>query len=87
MAQKQISEAKTDAQQSSSESKASSSSCKNHQQHQHYYQHQHQHQHQHQPLQQIHVPQTESKPAGLSQAVSAFTMILNLIYFSGLFVR
>ncbi|XP_073344589.1 serine/threonine-protein kinase MAK isoform X2 [Pagrus major] len=60
-AQKQSSEPKIDPQQSSSESKASTSSSRNQQQ-------QHQHQHQHQPLQQIPLPQTESKPGGHSHA-------------------
>uniref|UniRef100_A0A8C9XT04 non-specific serine/threonine protein kinase n=1 Tax=Sander lucioperca TaxID=283035 RepID=A0A8C9XT04_SANLU len=58
LAQNQVSESKADPQQSSSESKASTSSSRNQQQ-----------QH-HQPLQQIPLPQTESKPAGLCQAVS-----------------
>uniref|UniRef100_A0A8C9XWA1 non-specific serine/threonine protein kinase n=1 Tax=Sander lucioperca TaxID=283035 RepID=A0A8C9XWA1_SANLU len=55
LAQNQVSESKADPQQSSSESKASTSSSRNQQQ-----------QH-HQPLQQIPLPQTESKPAGLCQ--------------------
>ncbi|XP_068565804.1 serine/threonine-protein kinase MAK isoform X1 [Cebidichthys violaceus] len=55
-AQKQVSESKADPQQSSSESKASTSSSRN--------------QHQ-QPLQQIPLPQTESKPGGLSNAKAA----------------
>ncbi|XP_034415760.1 serine/threonine-protein kinase MAK isoform X2 [Cyclopterus lumpus] len=54
-AQKQVSESKADPQQSSSESKASTSSSRN--------------QH-HQPLQQMPLPQTESKP-GLSHAKAA----------------
>ncbi|XP_059183212.1 serine/threonine-protein kinase MAK [Centropristis striata] len=58
-AQKQLSEFKADPQQSSSESKASTSSSKNQQQ-----------QHQ-QPLQQIPLPQTESKPGGLCHAKAA----------------
>ncbi|XP_074477510.1 serine/threonine-protein kinase MAK isoform X7 [Sebastes fasciatus] len=53
--QKQVSESKADPQQSSSESKASASSSRNQQQ-------------QHQPLQQIPLPQTESKPGSLSHA-------------------
>nr|XP_046227652.1 serine/threonine-protein kinase MAK isoform X5 [Scatophagus argus] len=65
-AQKQASEIKTDPQQSSSESKASTSSTKNQQQHQ-----QQQQQQQQQPLQQIPVPQTESKPGGLSHVKAA----------------
>ncbi|KAI3355153.1 hypothetical protein L3Q82_018022 [Scortum barcoo] len=56
--QKQASELKGDPHQSSSESKASSS--RNQQQQQ-----------QHQPLQQIPLPQTESKPGGLSHAKAA----------------
>ncbi|XP_042366283.1 serine/threonine-protein kinase MAK isoform X1 [Plectropomus leopardus] len=60
LAQKQASESKVDPQQSSSESKASTSSSKNHHQ-----------QHHHQPLQQIPLPQTESKPGGLSHAKAA----------------
>ncbi|XP_041817109.1 serine/threonine-protein kinase MAK isoform X2 [Chelmon rostratus] len=60
LGQKQASEPKTDPQQSSSESKASTSSCRNQQQQQH-----------HQPLQQIPLPQTESKPGGLSHAKAA----------------
>uniref|UniRef100_A0A665V4U7 non-specific serine/threonine protein kinase n=1 Tax=Echeneis naucrates TaxID=173247 RepID=A0A665V4U7_ECHNA len=59
--QKQTSEFKTDPQQSSSESKASTPSLRNQQQ----YHHQQQ-QHQHQPLQQIPLPQSESKPEGPS---------------------
>ncbi|XP_035862719.1 serine/threonine-protein kinase MAK isoform X3 [Sander lucioperca] len=59
LAQNQVSESKADPQQSSSESKASTSSSRNQQQ-----------QH-HQPLQQIPLPQTESKPAGLCQAKAA----------------
>ncbi|XP_034717944.1 serine/threonine-protein kinase MAK isoform X3 [Etheostoma cragini] len=59
LAQNQVSESKADPQQSSSESKASTSSSKNQQQ-----------QH-HQPLQQIPLPQTESKPAVLCQAKAA----------------
>uniref|UniRef100_UPI0037E78E16 serine/threonine-protein kinase MAK n=1 Tax=Semicossyphus pulcher TaxID=241346 RepID=UPI0037E78E16 len=55
-AQRQVSESKIDPQQSSSESKASTSSSRNHQQHHH------------QPLKQIPLPQTESKPGGLSHA-------------------
>ncbi|KAA8580898.1 hypothetical protein FQN60_013856 [Etheostoma spectabile] len=55
LAQNQVSESKADPQQSSSESKASTSSSRNQQQ-------------QHQPLQQIPLPQTESKPAVLCQA-------------------
>ncbi|XP_070842422.1 serine/threonine-protein kinase MAK isoform X1 [Chaetodon trifascialis] len=60
LGQKQASEPKADPQQSSSESKASTSSCRNQQQ-----------QH-HQPLQQIPLPQTESKPGclGLAKAAS-----------------
>uniref|UniRef100_A0A665V3W4 non-specific serine/threonine protein kinase n=1 Tax=Echeneis naucrates TaxID=173247 RepID=A0A665V3W4_ECHNA len=61
--QKQTSEFKTDPQQSSSESKASTPSLRNQQQ----YHHQQQ-QHQHQPLQQIPLPQSESKPEGVSHA-------------------
>nr|CBN81828.1 Serine/threonine-protein kinase MAK [Dicentrarchus labrax] len=60
LAQKQASEHKTDPQQSSSESKASTSSSRNQQQQEH-----------HQPLQQIPLPQTESKSAGLSHAKAA----------------
>ncbi|XP_037613090.1 serine/threonine-protein kinase MAK isoform X3 [Sebastes umbrosus] len=56
--QKQVSESKADPQQSSSESKASASSSRNQQQ-------------QHQPLQQIPLPQTESKPGSLSHAKAA----------------
>ncbi|XP_030612810.1 serine/threonine-protein kinase MAK isoform X6 [Archocentrus centrarchus] len=52
LAQKQASESKVDPQQSSSESKASTTSSRNHQQ----------------PLQQIPLPQAESKPEGLSHA-------------------
>ncbi|XP_039645936.1 serine/threonine-protein kinase MAK isoform X2 [Perca fluviatilis] len=59
LAQNQVSESNADPQQSSSESKASTSSSRNQQQ-----------QH-HQPLQQIPLPQTESKPAGLCQAKTA----------------
>ncbi|XP_078137080.1 serine/threonine-protein kinase MAK isoform X1 [Sander vitreus] len=59
LAQNQVSESKADPQQSSSESKASTSSSRNQQQ-----------QH-HQPLQQIPLPQTESKAAGLCQAKAA----------------
>ncbi|KAM8823642.1 serine/threonine-protein kinase MAK isoform 2-T8 [Spinachia spinachia] len=55
-AQKQASDSKADPQQSSSESKASTSSSRN--------------QH-HQPLQQIPLPQTESKPGGLRHAKAA----------------
>ncbi|XP_031706353.1 serine/threonine-protein kinase MAK isoform X8 [Anarrhichthys ocellatus] len=55
-AQKQVSESKADPQQSSSDSKASTSSSRN--------------QHQ-QPLQQIPLPQAESKPGGLSHAKAA----------------
>ncbi|XP_054479269.1 serine/threonine-protein kinase MAK [Anoplopoma fimbria] len=51
--QKQVSESKADPQQSSSESKASTSSSRNQP---------------HQPLQQIPLPQTESKPGGPSHA-------------------
>ncbi|XP_049912832.1 serine/threonine-protein kinase MAK isoform X8 [Epinephelus moara] len=58
-AQRQASESKADPQQSSSESKASTSSCKN------------QKQQHHQPLQQIPLPQSESKPGGLSHAKAA----------------
>ncbi|XP_074549975.1 serine/threonine-protein kinase MAK isoform X2 [Halichoeres trimaculatus] len=58
-AQRQVSESKTDPQQSTSESKASTSSSRNHQQHHH------------QPLQQIPLPQTESKPGGLSHTKAA----------------
>ncbi|KAM9337754.1 serine/threonine-protein kinase MAK [Symphorus nematophorus] len=57
LAQKQASESKTDPQQSSSESKVSTSSSRNQQQHQ--------------PLQQIPLPQTESKPGGHSHAKAA----------------
>ncbi|CAJ1082401.1 serine/threonine-protein kinase MAK isoform X3 [Xyrichtys novacula] len=53
-AQRQVSESKTDTQHSSSESKASTTSSKNYQQHQ--------------PLQQIPLPQNESKPGGLGHA-------------------
>ncbi|XP_053268892.1 serine/threonine-protein kinase MAK isoform X1 [Pleuronectes platessa] len=60
-AQKQTSETKTDHQQSSSESKGSTPSIKNHQQQQ-------QHHHHHQPLQQIPLPQAESKPGAVSHA-------------------
>nr|CBN81830.1 Serine/threonine-protein kinase MAK [Dicentrarchus labrax] len=67
LAQKQASEHKTDPQQSSSESKASTSSSRNQQQQEH-----------HQPLQQIPLPQTESKSAGLSHAVSVFVQIRTL---------
>ncbi|XP_068437651.1 serine/threonine-protein kinase MAK isoform X3 [Clinocottus analis] len=52
-AQKQVSESKVDPQQSSSESKASTSSSRNQY---------------HQPLQQIPLPQTESKPGGHAKA-------------------
>nr|XP_040022739.1 serine/threonine-protein kinase MAK isoform X10 [Gasterosteus aculeatus aculeatus] len=55
-AQKQVSDSKADPQQSSSESKTSTSSSRN--------------QH-HQPLQQIPLPQTESKPGGHSHAKAA----------------
>lgn len=55
-AQKQVSESKADPQKSSSESKASTSSFRN--------------QH-HQPLQQMPLPQSESKPGGLSHAKAA----------------
>ncbi|XP_049421311.1 serine/threonine-protein kinase MAK isoform X5 [Epinephelus fuscoguttatus] len=58
-AQRQASESKADPQQSSSESKASTSSYKN------------QKQQHHQPLQQIPLPQSESKPGGLSHAKAA----------------
>ncbi|KAL7373657.1 hypothetical protein ABVT39_011887 [Epinephelus coioides] len=58
-AQRQASESKADPQQSSSESKASASSCKN------------QKQQHHQPLQQIPLPQSESKLGGLSHAKAA----------------
>ncbi|XP_062235661.1 serine/threonine-protein kinase MAK isoform X5 [Platichthys flesus] len=54
-AQKQTSETKTDHQQSSSESKGSTPSIKNHHHH-------------HQPLQQIPLPQAESKPGAVSHA-------------------
>lgn len=64
-AQKQTSEPKPDPQQSSPESKASTDSTRNQQQHHHH----------HQPLQQIPLPQTESKPGGLSHAVSVFMQI------------
>uniref|UniRef100_A0A4W6D112 non-specific serine/threonine protein kinase n=1 Tax=Lates calcarifer TaxID=8187 RepID=A0A4W6D112_LATCA len=64
LAQKQASESKTDPQQSSSESKASTPSLKNH------HHHQQQQQNQHQPLKQIPLPQAESKPGGVSHAVS-----------------
>ncbi|XP_041823818.1 serine/threonine-protein kinase MAK isoform X2 [Melanotaenia boesemani] len=57
LVQKQVSESKTDVPQSSSESKASSTSSRNHQHHQ--------------PLQQIPMPQADSKPGGLSQAKAA----------------
>ncbi|XP_047423699.1 serine/threonine-protein kinase MAK isoform X11 [Mugil cephalus] len=57
LAQKQASESRTDPQQSSSESKASTSSSRNH--------------HQHPPLQQIPLPQAESKPGGLGNAKAA----------------
>ncbi|XP_070709213.1 serine/threonine-protein kinase MAK isoform X2 [Pempheris klunzingeri] len=60
LAQKQASESKSDPQQSSSESKASTSSSRNQQL-----------QHHHQPLQQIPLPQIESKPGGLSHAKPA----------------
>eukprot|EP00064_Thunnus_orientalis_P017945 superscaffoldBa00003964_g18031 len=63
MAQKQISESKNDPQQSSSESKASTSSSRN--------PHHHHHHQQHQPLQQISLPQAESKPAGSSYVKAA----------------
>ncbi|XP_069368866.1 serine/threonine-protein kinase MAK isoform X2 [Paralichthys olivaceus] len=78
-AQKQPSEIKTDHQQSSSESKGSTSSFKNHHHHHHHHQqqqqqqqqqhqhhHHHHHHHHHQPLQQIPLPQPESKPGGVS---------------------
>ncbi|XP_063769024.1 serine/threonine-protein kinase MAK isoform X3 [Eleginops maclovinus] len=52
LAQRQVSECKADTQQSSSDSKASTSSSKNH----------------HQPLQQIPLPQTESKAEGHAKA-------------------
>ncbi|KAM9712675.1 serine/threonine-protein kinase MAK isoform 3-T5 [Menidia menidia] len=55
--QKQISESKADPQQLSSESKGSTSSYKGHQQHQ--------------PLQQIPLPQVDSKPGSLSHAKAA----------------
>ncbi|TNN84675.1 Serine/threonine-protein kinase MAK [Liparis tanakae] len=55
-AQTQVSESKADPQKSSSESKASASSSRNQQ---------------HQPLQQMPLPQTESKPGGLSHAKAA----------------
>ncbi|XP_038581792.1 serine/threonine-protein kinase MAK isoform X1 [Micropterus salmoides] len=58
VAQKQASELKADPQQSSSESKASTSSSRNQQQ-------------DHQPLQQIPLPQSESKPGGVSHAKAA----------------
>ncbi|XP_027130279.1 serine/threonine-protein kinase MAK isoform X8 [Larimichthys crocea] len=61
-AQKQTSEPKSDPQQSSSESKASTSSSRNQQQQQ---------QQHHQPLQQIPLPQTESKLGGFSHAKAA----------------
>ncbi|XP_034428627.1 serine/threonine-protein kinase MAK isoform X6 [Hippoglossus hippoglossus] len=64
-AQQQTSETKTDHQQSSSESKGSTPSIKNH--HQQQQQHHHHHHH-HQPLQQIPLPQAESKPGGVSHA-------------------
>ncbi|XP_034998919.1 serine/threonine-protein kinase MAK isoform X8 [Hippoglossus stenolepis] len=71
-AQKQTSETKTDHQQSSSESKGSTPSIKNHhhqqQQQQQQQQHHHHHHHHHQPLQQIPLPQAESKPGGVSHA-------------------
>nr|XP_019942947.1 PREDICTED: serine/threonine-protein kinase MAK [Paralichthys olivaceus] len=76
-AQKQPSEIKTDHQQSSSESKGSTSSFKNHHHHHHQqqqqqqqqqHQHHHHHHHHHQPLQQIPLPQPESKPGGVSHA-------------------
>ncbi|XP_044194873.1 serine/threonine-protein kinase MAK isoform X8 [Thunnus albacares] len=65
MAQKQISESKNDPQQSSSESKASTSSSRNPHPHHHH------HHQQHQPLQQISLPQAESKPAGSSYVKAA----------------
>ncbi|KAK2859336.1 hypothetical protein Q5P01_003956 [Channa striata] len=57
MAQKQASEAKAEPQQSSSDSKASTTSSRNQQEHG--------------PLQQISLPQAESKPGGLSHAKAA----------------
>ncbi|XP_040921773.1 serine/threonine-protein kinase MAK isoform X2 [Toxotes jaculatrix] len=62
LAQKQVSETKTDPQQSSSESKASTPSFRNNQQQQQNHQ---------QPLQQIPVPQAENKPGGVSHAKAA----------------
>ncbi|CAK6951886.1 serine/threonine-protein kinase MAK [Scomber scombrus] len=66
MAQKQISESKTDPHQSSSESKASTSSSRN--PHHHHHHHHHHQPHHHQPLQQIPLPQAESKSEGSSHA-------------------
>ncbi|XP_056220422.1 serine/threonine-protein kinase MAK isoform X4 [Seriola aureovittata] len=62
VAQKQFSGPRTDPQQFSSDSKASTPSLRNHQQ---------QLQHHHQPLQQIPLPQVESKPGGVSHAKAA----------------
>lgn len=62
-AQKQVSDSKADPQQSSSESKTSTSSSRNHH---------------HQPLQQILLPQTESKPGGHSHAVRALFIAFHL---------
>lgn len=69
-AQKQTSEPKSDPQQSSSESKASTSSSRNQQQQQQH----------HQPLQQIPLPQTESKLGGFSHAVSVFMQTLFILF-------
>uniref|UniRef100_A0A3B4XVT5 non-specific serine/threonine protein kinase n=1 Tax=Seriola lalandi dorsalis TaxID=1841481 RepID=A0A3B4XVT5_SERLL len=66
VAQKQFSGPRTDPQQFSSDSKASTPSLRNHQQ---------QLQHHHQPLQQIPLPQVESKPGGVSHAVSVSVQI------------
>lgn len=61
LAHKQDSESRVDPQQSSSESKASTTSSRNQQEQQN------------QPLQQITVPQPESKAGGLSHAVSDYS--------------
>ncbi|TKS87912.1 Serine/threonine-protein kinase MAK [Collichthys lucidus] len=76
-AQKQTSEPKSDPQQSSSESKDSTSSSRNQQQQQ---------QQHHQPLQQIPLPQTESKLGSFSHAKAASLGIENTVGGGGLAV-
>ncbi|KAK5605003.1 hypothetical protein CRENBAI_003594 [Crenichthys baileyi] len=70
MVQKQLSDSKTDPQQSSAESKASTSSSRNYQQHQ--------------PLQQIPLPQVDSKTGGVSHAKAASMGTENALGGSGM---